>query len=90
MEIVMMIVALVAGALAGFLFAQVKVKDVHAHLLLAQQQAEAERQAKDEVQRQLQESALSLQELQTKLSDTKGSALRSEGSARHGAGAQCQ
>ena len=67
----MMIVALVAGALAGFLFAQVKVKDVHAHLLLAQQQAEAERQAKDEVQRQLQESALSLQELQTKLSDTK-------------------
>ena len=49
MEIVMMIVALVAGALAGFLFAQVKVKDVHAHLLLAQQQAEAERQAKDEV-----------------------------------------
>lgn len=71
MEIVMMIVALVAGALAGFLFAQVKVKDVHAHLLLAQQQAEAERQAKDEVQRQLQESALSLQELQTKLSDTK-------------------
>lgn len=67
----MIVVALAVGALAGFLFSQVKAKNVQASLLLAQQQTEVERKAKDDLQQRLQEATASAQELQAQLSDAK-------------------
>ena len=71
MEIVLIIVAFVVGALLAYLFTQNKLKSVQSDLLLAQQQTQTERQAKDELQGRLQAAADEAGQLRSQLSDVK-------------------
>lgn len=71
MEIVLIIVAFVVGALLAYLFTQNKFKGVQSDLLLAQQQTQTERQAKDELQGRLQAAADEAGQLRSQLSDVK-------------------